>query len=234
MSSLTTRNKRRIREAIEFLKKNSRSVGIRIEGEETPFTSKIIKAEHGEVLAKPGMGGTLLIEILCPETGNELIQSKGSLTVSFSLGKYDCEFTSCFLEKSLMSPYYGHVITYPESIVIVNRRKHNRHERGTSEAPLFLDARVIVKIGDGQMKSYDLKVFDISERGVGILVGEEMQDFLQAVDIGDKLEEIELLAAWMTIKVSGTVRHKSKINEGKYTGHYLVGIQLDDKLEHFA
>jgi hypothetical protein len=232
VSSLTTRNKRRIREAIEFLKKNSRSIGIRIDGEETPFTSKIIKVEHEEVLSRPGMGGTLLIEVLCPETGNELIQSKGSLTVSFSLGKYDCEFTSCFLEKSVMSPYYGHVITYPDSIVIVNRRRHNRYERGTSEAPLFLDARLVVKTGDGREKSYDLKIFDISERGVGVLVGEDMQDLLQAIDIGYRIEEFELLAAWMTIKVSGTVKHKSKITEGKYTGYYLVGIHLDDRLEH--
>lgn len=232
MSALTTRNKRRIREAIDFLKANRRSIGIRMDGEGTPFTSKIIKAEHEEVPSKPGMGGTLLIEVLCPENGNELIQSKGPLTVSFSLGKYDCEFTSCFIEKSVTSPYYGHVISYPESLVIVNRRRHNRYERGTSEAPLFLDARLIVRTGDGPEKSYDLKVFDVSERGVGLLVGEEMQDLLQAIDAGYRIEEFELMAAWMTIKVSGTVKHKSKITEGKYTGHYLVGIQLDDKLEH--
>ena len=232
MSSLTTRNKRRTREALEFLKANSRSIGVRIDGQGTSFTSKIIKAEHEEVPSRPGTAGILLIEVLCPENGNELIQSAAPLTVSFSLGKYDCEFISTFIEKSVVSPYYGHVITYPESIVILNRRRHVRYERGTSEAPLFLDARLIVKAGDGQTKSYDLKVFDVSERGVGILVGEEMQDLLQALDAGYRLDEFELMAAWMTIKVSGTVKHKSKITEGKYTGQYLVGIQLDDRLEH--
>ena len=213
---------------------NRGPIGIKIEGEATSFTSKIIKADHGDVLARPGMGGTLLIEILCPEGGNELIQSARSLTVNFSLGKSEGEFTSHFVKKSVTSPYFGHIITYPESILIVNRRRHNRYERGTSEAPLFLDARLTVKDSHGQDKSYDLKVFDISERGVGIIVGEEMQELLQGMDVGYRVEELELLAAWMTIKVSGTVRHKSKINEGKYTGHYLVGIQLDDKLEHFA
>jgi hypothetical protein len=132
----------------------------------------------------------------------------------------------------VISPYYGHIITYPESILILNRRRHNRYERGTSEAPLFLDARLTVKTGEGQNKSYDLKVFDISENGVGILAAEDMQDLLQQLDLGYRIEELELLAAWMTIKVSGTVKHKSKITEGKYSGYYLVGIQLDERLEH--
>jgi len=231
---LATRNKRRIKEAIEFLESDHRSIGIRVGGEKTPFSSKIIKAEHGEILAKPWLNGTLLIEILCPENGNELIQSKGSLTVSFSLGKYDCEFESCFIEKSLTSPYYGHFITYPESILILNRRRHNRYERGTSQAPLFVDARLSLKTPDGKEKSYDPKVFDISEQGVGILVGEDAPELLQALDMGYRIEEFELMAAWMTIKVSGTVRHKSRITEGKYTGQYLIGIQLDERLELYV
>jgi hypothetical protein len=234
MSSPTTRNKRRIREAIEFLKSSRRAVEIKVDGQENPFTSKIITVDHGDVLARPGMGGTLLIETLSPETGNELIESKKSLTVSFSLGKYDCEFTSLFVRRSKISPYYGHIISYPECIRILNRRRHNRYERGTSEAPLFRDARLTMKNGEGQVKDYDFKVFDVSEQGVGILAGEDMQEFLQAVEIGHKIEDLELLAAWMTIKVSGTVKHKSKINDGKYSGHYLVGIQLDERLEHYV
>ena len=34
------------------------------------------------------------------------------------------------------------------------------------------------------------------------------------------------------VKLVDALKHKSKITEGKYTGHYLVGIQLDDRLEH--
>jgi hypothetical protein len=33
--------------------------------------------------------------------------------------------------------------------------------------------------------------------------------------------------------VSGTVKHKSMMNEGKHRGLYLVGIRLDEKLEHY-
>jgi len=223
MSSPATRNWRKIREAFEFLKNERRPIRIRIEGEETPFISKIIKAEHGDAL---------FIEVLRPQKGNELIQTKKPLTVGFSIGKCEYEVKAFFVRKSVISPYFGHIISYPGSIQIVNRRRHNRYERDTLHAPLFLDATLTFRTGQRRNKIYDLKVFDLSEQGVGILAGEDMQEFLQAVDLGCRVEELELLAAWMTVKVAGTVKHKSRIREGKYTGCYHVGVQLDERLEH--
>jgi hypothetical protein len=102
--------------------------------------------------------------------------------VGFSLGKSDCEFSSRYLKKSVVSPYYGHIITYPECINIMDRRKHNRYEIDTSKAPLFVNARLTVRTGQLQNESYDLKVFDISENGVGVLLGEDMQGLLKDVD----------------------------------------------------
>ena len=93
--------------------------------------------------------------------------------------------------------------------------------------------RITIKTSALEEKDYDLKVFDISENGVGLLVGGEMKALLEQTDPGQRLEEVELLAAWTTIKVSGTVKHKSMVNEGKYHGRYLVGIRLDEKLEHY-
>jgi len=29
------------------------------------------------------------------------------------------------------------------------------------------------------------------------------------------------------------VRHKSKMREGEYSGYHLLGIELDEKLEHY-
>jgi len=223
MSGPATRNRRKIREALEFLKNERRPIALRIEGVETPFTSKIIKADHGDAL---------FIEILRPPRGNDLIKSAKPLTVSFSLGKCEYEITSSFVKKSVISPYYGHIISYPDSIRIVNRRRHNRYERDTRQAPLFLHATLTFRIGERRKTSYDLKVFDLSEQGVGILAGEDMQELLRAVDPECRVEDLELLAPWMTVKVRGTVKHKSRIREGKYTGWYHVGVLLDERLEH--
>ena len=233
MPSLTTKNRRRIREAIDFLNSKRRPVAIRIEGAAPRFTSKIIKADHGDLLARAGIGGNLLVEMLSPEEGNELIQSSKGIRVRFSIGKSDCEFLAHYIKKSEVSPYYGHIITYPEAITILDRRRDNRYEVDLAEAPLFVNAKVTIKTGSLEERSYDLKVFDISESGVGLLVQEEMGALLEAIDIGSRPEEIELLASWTTIKVNGTVKHRSNVQEGKFAGRYLVGIQLDEKLERY-
>jgi hypothetical protein len=233
MPSLTTKNKRRIREAIDFLNSKRRPIAIRIEGASPRFSSRIIKADHGDLLAKAGMGGNLLIDPLSPEEGNDLIQSSGAIKVRFSIGKSECEFLSHYINRSVVSPYYGHIITYPEAITILDRRRDNRYETDHVEAPLFVSARITIKTSALEEKDYDLKVFDISENGVGLLVGGEMKALLEQTDPGKRLEEVELLASWTTIKVSGTVKHKSMVNEGKYHGRYLVGIRLDEKLEHY-
>jgi hypothetical protein len=34
--------------------------------------------------------------------------------------------------------------------------------------------------------------------------------------------------------VIGTVRHKSPMRTGEYSGHHLLGIELDEKLENYA
>lgn len=233
MPSLTTKNRRRIREAIDFLNSKRRPVAIRIEGAAPRFSSKIIKADHGDLFARAGIGGNLLIDMLSPEEGNELIQSPKAIKVIFSIGKSDCEFLSRYIKKSEVSPYYGHIITYPEAITILDRRKGDRYEVDLAKVPLFVSAKVTIKTGSSKEQSYDLKVFDISESGVGVLVQEESGPLLEALALGRRPEEIELLASWTTIKVNGTVKHRSRVQEGKFAGRYLVGIQLDEKLEHY-
>lgn len=233
MPSLVTRNRRRIRDAMDFLSAHHRPISITIEGEASRFSSRVIKAEHGEVPSRVGTGRSLLIEMLCPENGNGLIQSSGAVTVSFSFGKSDCEFTSSYIKKSVLSPYYGHLITYPESMTVLERRRNDRYEIGTAMAPLFASAMLTLRTGQYRQKSYDLKVFDISECGVGVLVERGMEELLAEIDPGIRLEHVELLASWTTIKVSGTVKHKSKIKDGKYVDLHLLGIQLDEKLEHY-
>jgi hypothetical protein len=236
MATLTNKNRRKIRDAVDFLNRNRRPVTIVVEGDETRFTSKIIKAEHGgETFPRPdGLGRYLLVEMLSPQEGNELIQSSRVIRLGFSLGKSDCEFSSRYIKKSVVSPYYGHIITYPECINIMDRRRHSRYEVDTSKAPLFVNARLTVRTGALPNRSYDLKVFDLSENGVGVLLGEDMQGLLREIDFGCRLEEVELLAPWTTVKLAGTVRHKSRVHEGKYGGCCVLGIQLDENLERCA
>jgi hypothetical protein len=91
-----------------------------------------------------------------------------------------------------------------------------------------------VRTGRSQEKAYNLRVFDVSEKGVGLLVDEHMSDWLERIGIGDRLSEVELYASWAMVKADGTVRHKSRMRKDKYRGCHLLGIELDEELEYYG
>ena len=234
MPEFVTKSRARIRQAIDFLVTNRRSIKVKIEWEPTLFDSTIVKADHGNPLLKTGGGGRVFIQWLSPPRGNNIIDSVSPVEVRFSLGKYKLAFTSNYITKNLEPHNLGLIITYPEALVLADRRRSDRHEVDSTSAPFFAEARIKVRAGLSKKKAYDLKVFDISESGVGILVGKELFNWLERIGIGDRLREVELYAPWTIVRMGGTVRHKSRIREGEYSGHRLLGIELDEKLEHYA
>ncbi|EFK96910.1 hypothetical protein LDC_1056 [sediment metagenome] len=234
MPDFITKNGERIKQAIDFLAVKQRPISVKIEGEQTLFDSMIVKAIHRDPVSKAGTPGRVFIQWLSPPKGNNLIQSARTVQVRFSLGKYNVSFTAYYVTKSLESPYLGHIITYPETLIIADRRRHERHEGDSKAAPLFAKAKVSIGVSGSQEKAYDLRIFDVSENGVGILVGEELFDWLKGIGVGDRLEGVELSAPWTIVRVDGTVRHKSKMRRGKYSGYRLLGIELEQKLEHYA
>jgi hypothetical protein len=219
MTSLSTTSKSNIKKAIEFLNINQRPITVQIEGEETLFASKIVKVDHGDLISR-GINERLVIEWHSPPKGRDLIRSGNPIRVRFSLGRSECEFTSYYVTESVESPYMGHMSTYPEALAIVERRRNNRNAIDTKERRLFVNVKVILRRSGSQKETYDLRVFDISEKGVGILVGQELSGLLERIGIGDRLE-LELYAPWTMVRVDGTVRHKSRMGEGENSGYRL-------------
>jgi hypothetical protein len=233
MTTLQTKSTKVIREALEFLNVNRRPIKVQIGGEATFFASRIVKANHGDVLSRLGTEQRIVIDWLSPQKGNDLIQSKNPIRVRFSLGRSECEFTSYYVTRSVEPPYFGHLISYPEALTVVERRRRGRNAIGTERGPLFIHAKLTMRTSGSQEKRCDLLVFDVSEKGVGLLVGEELFDSVERIGIGDTVE-LELYAPWTVVRAEGTVRHISKMPEGEYKGYHLLGIELTEKLEHYA
>ena len=80
-------------------------------------------------------------------------------------------------------------------------------------------------------KIYNLNVLDCSRHGLGLIVTKEDFDLLEKLRNGDKIKNISFYATWTLIKVAGHVRHKTKIEEGKYKGCYLLGIESPEVIE---
>lgn len=153
MPDFVTKSTARIRQTIDFLVVNRRPITVQIEGERTLFDSMIVKADHGDPLSKTGTGGRAFIQWLSPPRGNNLIQSTSPVQVRFSLGKHKLAFTSYYITKSLESPYLGHIITYPDALVIADRRRSDRHDIDSNTAPLFSKANVHMRAGGSRGKS---------------------------------------------------------------------------------
>jgi hypothetical protein len=233
MRYLPTRSKKIIRQAIDFATVHRRPITLKTQGDQTLFDSVIVKAEHGDSFSNLGLAGRLIVHWLSPAKGNDLIQSSDPIEVKFSLATSQCEFTSFYITRSVESPYFGHIISYPESLAIGDRRRHDRYETDSESTPLFVNARLRTKETRSRKKSYDLDIFDVCEKGVGILVGKDLYDFLERIRIGDRIMDVELYAPWSIVKVDGTVKHKSKISKGKYKDYHVLGIELDEKLEYY-
>jgi hypothetical protein len=234
MPDFITQSKARIRQAIDLLTANRNPITVKIEGENTSFDSRIVKVDHAHPDLEAGTAGRVFIQWLSPARGNDLIQSVNPIQVRSSLGRYRLGFGSYYVTESLEFPHRGHIITYPESLVIEDRRRSDRYEVGSNATPLFGRARIGIGTGGTKERVYDFGVFDVSENGVGLLVGEGLSGWLERIGIGDRLKEVELYTRWSIVRMDGTVRHKSKVREGKYSGYRLLGIELDEKLELYG
>ena len=201
---------------------------IRIEGEKTVYTSKVLKINLGQVSSEGGQGAEFIIDKVTPETGNALIQTYPEVTLEFP---FDDSYCRCLVKFSGISnedPFYGIILSFPESIDFIEQRREKRHVYDVPEM-----VSVEFRLEKGPDKVYSLNVFDSSRHGLGILVTEADSALMEILELGDEIKDITYYATSAMIKVDGIVRHKTPIKEGKYEGCYILGIESPDIIESY-
>ncbi len=113
----------------------------------------------------------------------------------------------------------------------MENEENRREERFKYNLPEFVYVEFKLGKTPKKEKVYDLKVMDYSRNGLGMVVTQKDSELLQMVDEGDELQDITFCASWTMIKVDGTVRHKSKIEDGKYKDCYILGIESPDIID---
>jgi hypothetical protein len=81
---------------------------------------------------------------------------------------------------------------------------------------------------------YQFRVNDVSSDGAGILIKEDSK-FLNMIKVG-QIVEADFISPEDTDPTGNhkvEVRHITKPNEGKYKGHYLVGLSILEKVDPF-
>jgi hypothetical protein len=208
---------------------NRSEIKIRLKGDKTDFISKFIKINQEDVLSEIGKMPELIIEKLTPERGNILIQLSPEVTAEFLIQQSICRCTLVHTGTSSTYPDFGYILNFPESIEIEEKR---REERFLYENTRFISVEFRLGEKSKDDKQYKLNVFDSSKHGLCIIIPQEYFDLLQKIKVGDKLEDITFYSDRARINVNGTVRHKTKINKGKFKDGYLIGIESPDIIEN--
>ncbi len=219
-----------LRKLIDFLISHKREISVQIEGNRTLYTSRIISADYGDLFSKMSEESKLLIEMLAPDTGNALLKLSPQVKIQFLLGEKSCQFDSRYLGKSTEYPHIGQIVSFPESVKLIDRRSY---ERDSGKIPVFLYGILELRKGAPSARTYELEIINRSAYGIGMLVTKKDFDLLKMIREGDELKDLELYAPTAVVKVRGSVRHKTKLQQPKYEGSYLLGIKLDENLEEF-
>jgi hypothetical protein len=227
MSWLTLDNKQKILQIINYLIFERAEIKISIKEEKSLFSSRLIKLNQEDPLSETEETPQMIIDKLIPEKGNALIQSVPNVTVGFIIKGNICR---CSLKHIGISgfPNIGFIVSFPESIQIAEKRVE---ERITYETPEFVSVEFRLGNNGNEDKLYELNVYDYSKHGLGLLITQKNVNLLKLMHKGDRIEDITFFASWTMIKVSGTVRHITKIDEGKYKGCYILGIESPDIIE---
>ena len=133
-------------------------------------------------------------------------------------------------EDRFINPYAnnGMIMSPSGSFKIKEKR---REARTNFEMPEFIAVEFKLGKGSRKEKTYDLNVLNRSVHGLALLITEKDFELVQALNCGDKLQNIMFFAPSAMIRVDGTVRHMTKLEEGQLKGCYILGLESDEITE---
>ena len=115
---------------------------------------------------------------------------------------------------------------------IEQKVKSFKERRARSRRTVLRNYRVEIKLIGAPI--YQFRVQDVSSDGAGILIKEDSK-FLSLIEVG-QIVDADFISPKGTEPAGNhrtEVRHITKPNEGKNKGHFLVGLSILEKLDHF-
>jgi len=218
----------KIKNVIGKLLSRKTEITIKIKNDRDLYTSKVIKIDHEDGSSESGTGSQIIIDKVMPDVGNSIIQSLPEVTLEFPFDRNQCRCSVNYTGISSEFPYYGIILSFPESIEFTDKR---REERYVFDMPDMVS--VEFRLNKDPNKVYSMSVYDSSPHGLGILVTERDMDILEILNPGDEIKDITFYATSAMIKVDGVVRHKTLLKEGRYRDCYILGVESPDIIESY-
>jgi len=218
-------NKQKILTIINHLISTKNNIKVFVKDESTPFVSRIINAEESHSSMGQMPRSIIIINKLSPEKGNNLVQSSEKLILKFVISDQQCICSVKYIGISSIPPHFGFILSLPETIEVEERRVE---KRVVYDMPDFILAEICIGKGTREEKSYELDVIDSATYGLGMIIPEKKLDLLDKVKVGETIKNINFFAANAMLKIDGTIKHITKIEEGKFKGSYYIGIESKD------
>ncbi|GAI86549.1 unnamed protein product, partial [marine sediment metagenome] len=148
-------DKEKIIRIIEYLIYEQIEIKVRIEGEETKYSSRFFEivpgSNRGDVSVSSDEVLELVMDKLAPERGNSLIQQFPKVGVELFANDYLCRCQTKYICATNTYPYHGLIMSFPEFLELEEKR---REERATLESPEVISAVFDLVKGPGKDQSY--------------------------------------------------------------------------------
>jgi len=216
----TIRNEAKISAIFRYLTSRQRELRTFIGGEKEAFRTRISSVIH--VRSETEAEAQLVIQRLDPEEGNQLIESASEVQMEFTVNKKFCRFKTAYIGPVNGGDNSAFLLDFPSSVQVHEER---REERIKLELLEPISAKLTVGRDAGGPREYDLAVVDHSRHGLGLLVTQNDFNLLEALSVGDRIQNMILYAPWAVTKVDGKVAHKTQLQDGEHKGCFMLGIK---------
>ena len=214
------KNEAKISAIVRHLTSRQRKIKIFLDGEKGAFRSKIRRVDR--IVSGKGEKAQIVIEGFDPKEGNDLIRSASVVRMEFIIKKRFCRCKMAYLGPVNGGGNSMFLLDFPPSVQVHEER---REERIKLELLEPISAKLTVGRDAGGPREYDLAVVDHSRHGLGLLVTQNDFNLLEALSVGDRIQNMILYAPWAVTKVDAKVAHKTQLQDGEHKGCFMLGIK---------
>lgn len=112
---------------------------------------------------------------------------------------------------------------------MINPKSEEREkDRFSYEQPELVSVKFRIEKESEEDKVCVLNVFDSSQTGIALLIAPKDSDLVEFIEVGDKICDMSFFGIGAQIKQDGRVIHITPIDEGKFKGYHIVGIEAKD------
>lgn len=119
-----------------------------------------------------------------------------------------------------------------EKVIEGDKRRDDRYTCKVSE---FVYVNLAIKDNSQKIRSYDLKVKDCTQNGLGIVIPLKDTNLIENINVGDHLKYVTFSSPWRVTSIEGIITHKTKLKGDYYKNResYIIGLKSTEPIRKY-